>query len=62
MLCDSRTGAVILYLQGHSGRLRALRFSADGRRLVSAGTDGSLRLWELPDPASPGRLSQPAGK
>ncbi len=31
---------------GHIGEVALVRFSADGKRLVSASTDGTLRLWD----------------
>ena len=33
--------------RGHLGSIRALAVGADGRRLVSAGDDGLVRLWSL---------------
>ena len=33
-------------LGGHTGPISACAVSADGRRLLSAGRDGTLRLWE----------------
>jgi WD40 repeat protein len=32
-------------LRGHAGPVRAVTFSADGRRLLSAGEDGVIRVW-----------------
>lgn len=34
-------------LEGHTGQVRALRFSADGGRLLSGGFDGTARLWDV---------------
>lgn len=39
-------GASEKTLEGHEGRVNALVASPDGKRLLSAGSDGSLRLWD----------------
>jgi len=35
-------------LRGHTGAVRALAFAANNQWLVSGSTDGTVRLWELP--------------
>jgi WD40 repeat protein/predicted Ser/Thr protein kinase len=37
----------LLTLTGHTGGVRAVVFSADGRQALSASNDGSLRLWDV---------------
>ena len=36
------------HFRGHRGSVNALSFSADGRHLVTAGADGTVRVWRLP--------------
>jgi WD40 repeat protein len=40
-------------LSGHTGAIQAVAFDADGRRLASAGADGTVRLWDVPPLARP---------
>ncbi|MES2461792.1 MAG: caspase family protein [Armatimonadota bacterium] len=41
---DASTAARLL---GHTGRISSLRFSPDGRRLISLGMDGMVRFWDV---------------
>jgi hypothetical protein len=43
---DFVTGQEVLTLRGHGGAVRCVRFSADGRRLVSGSEDGTARVWD----------------
>ncbi len=36
-------------LRGHTGAVRAVRWSPDGSRIASGGSDGTLRLWDVTD-------------
>jgi WD40 repeat protein len=40
-------GEIILTLPEHSGQTFSLQFSPDGERLLSAGKDGTMSLWNL---------------
>jgi WD40 repeat protein len=69
-LWDRETGRELASLEGHWNWVRAVDFSADGRRALSCaggvgpppwkpGNDFAVRLWELPPPED---LTPPAGK
>jgi RNA polymerase sigma factor (sigma-70 family) len=46
-LWNSKTGALLRALTGHTWTVEDLCFSPDGRRLASTSADRTLRLWEV---------------
>jgi WD40 repeat protein len=44
-LWDLRTGQLLDILHGHAGPVTSLRFRPDSQALVSASTDGTIRIW-----------------
>lgn len=44
-LFETEQGKEILTLQGHTGDVRSIAFNPDGRRLLTAASDGTARLW-----------------
>ncbi|MBW2700167.1 MAG: protein kinase [Deltaproteobacteria bacterium] len=45
-MLDLGTGKSLWEKKGLEGRIRQIRFSADGRRFFSAGYDASIRVWD----------------
>ena len=43
---DARTGARLAMLSGHVGEVLSASFSASGRRIVTGGSDRTIRLWD----------------
>jgi WD40 repeat protein len=54
-LIELATGQERTAWRGHTGEVRAVALARDGRRLVSAGQDATLLVWDLLDsPGGPG--------
>jgi eukaryotic-like serine/threonine-protein kinase len=46
-LWDPSTGVEVVTLLGHTGTVYGLAFSADGKRLATASSDGTAKLWNV---------------
>lgn len=46
-LWDAASVKLIGYLEGNEGGINEIRFSRDGRKLVSASADNSIRIWDV---------------
>ena len=45
-LWDLDRHVLVTRLEGHVGRVFAARFAADGTQIITAGSDGTVRLWD----------------
>ena len=43
-----KTGQELLNIQGHEHLVSGVKFSHDGKKLVSSSFDKTLKIWELP--------------
>jgi WD40 repeat protein/beta-lactamase regulating signal transducer with metallopeptidase domain/peroxiredoxin len=50
-LWDSTTGKPHPEAAGHLGGIQALKFTPDGSRLITAGNDVTVRVWDIKNPA-----------
>jgi WD40 repeat protein len=56
-LWDLAAGQEILALRGHTLSVESIRFVSDGRRLITASADRTIRVWDatpLPEWTHPG--------
>lgn len=53
-------GAVAKNLAGHTGTVRALKFTPDGTRLISGAADKTARVWNLADATVFAEITTPA--
>jgi WD40 repeat protein len=44
---DAEKGQELLTLKGHTGLLRSVCFSPDGKRIASASKDQTVKVWTL---------------
>ncbi|GMG20806.1 unnamed protein product [[Candida] boidinii] len=48
VVVDSPTQKVVRQLFGHTNRITSMDFTPDGRWIISASLDGTIRTWDLP--------------
>ncbi|KAI1360711.1 WD40-repeat-containing domain protein [Xylaria arbuscula] len=58
-ICDVATGKQLWVLKGHKDWIRSAAWSPDGKYVVTASDDSSIRFWELGNQSSSENQSQP---
>ena len=44
----ANTGQTLQTLHGHTAWVRTVRFTRDGKTLLTGGNDGTIRIWDVP--------------
>lgn len=57
---DTRNGAAVKTLVGHSAAVRGVAFTPDATQLLSGSADKTLRIWSLADGTQSGLIETPA--
>ncbi|HMA53291.1 MAG TPA: WD40 repeat domain-containing protein [Acidobacteriota bacterium] len=58
---SARTGRHLRTLEGHRGEVRAIAVSPDGRRIVTGGLDGLIKIWDAESSKERGSLEAHRG-
>lgn len=45
-VAEADTGKFLFGLEGHTGRITRITYSADGKRILTASHDGTVRMWD----------------
>ena len=61
-LWESASGRARALLSGHTSTLRSVAYSRDGRRIVTASSDGTTRVWDAREGTMLAVLSRHAGR
>jgi tRNA A-37 threonylcarbamoyl transferase component Bud32 len=46
-LSNQKDGKTVRRFEGHRGYVNSVAFTSDGRRILSSGDDGTIRLWDV---------------
>jgi WD40 repeat protein len=49
MVWDARAGRELGAFKGHAAAINSVAFSPDGKRLVTASADRTVKVWDAPE-------------